>query len=69
MAHAIPIWLVDAFSDRNFGGNPAAVCELAQWLPDERLLAMAREHNQSETAFSCAMPPGSVCAGSPPAAR
>lgn len=51
MAHAIPIWLVDAFSDRNFGGNPAAVCELAQWLPDERLLAMAREHNQSETAF------------------
>lgn len=51
MTPSIPLWLVDAFSDRHFGGNPAAVCELARWLPDDLLLAMAREHSQSETAF------------------
>lgn len=47
----IPFYLVDAFSDRAFGGNPAAVCPLVDWLPDATLLSMAREHNQSETAF------------------
>ncbi|PMC11589.1 isomerase, partial [Klebsiella aerogenes] len=30
--------MVDAFSDRNFGGNAAAVCPLSEWLPDETLL-------------------------------
>ena len=34
-----------------FGGNPAAVCPLAGWLPDERLQAIAAENNLSETAF------------------
>lgn len=47
----LPVWQVDAFSDRNFGGNPAAVCALTDWLPDEALLKMAQQHNQSETAF------------------
>lgn len=47
----IPFYLIDAFSDRPFGGNPAAVCPLIDWLPDDMLLNMAREHNQSETAF------------------
>lgn len=47
----IPVWQVDAFSDRNFGGNPAAVCALEKWLPDPQLLQMAQQHNQSETAF------------------
>lgn len=47
----IPFYLVDAFTDRPFSGNPAAVCPLVDWLDDETLLNMAREHNQSETAF------------------
>lgn len=47
----IAFYLVDAFSDRPFGGNPAAVCPLEAWLPDDILLKMAQQHNQSETAF------------------
>ena len=47
----INFYLVDAFSDHNFGGNAAAVCPLTEWLPDETLLKMAQQHNQSETAF------------------
>lgn len=47
----IAFYLVDAFSDRAFSGNPAAVCPLESWLPDDILLKMAQQHNQSETAF------------------
>jgi PhzF family phenazine biosynthesis protein len=47
----IDFYLVDAFSDRVFGGNAAAVCPLEEWLADETLLKMAQQHNQSETAF------------------
>lgn len=47
----IDFYLVDAFSDKAFGGNTAAVCPLQEWLPDEVLLNMAKQHNQSETAF------------------
>ena len=47
----IQFYLVDAFSDKNFGGNAAAVCPLEEWLPDDTLLKMAQQHNQSETAF------------------
>ncbi|MCC3262715.1 PhzF family phenazine biosynthesis protein, partial [Paenibacillus polymyxa] len=47
----IDLYLVDAFSASSFGGNPAAVCPLDAWLPDETLLRMAQQHNQSETAF------------------
>lgn len=42
---------IDAFADRVFDGNPAAVCELAQWLPDATLQAIAAENNLSETAY------------------
>lgn len=49
----IDFYLVDAFSASSFGGNPAAVCPLDAWLPDETLLRMAQQHNQSETAFLC----------------
>ncbi|MBI3783029.1 MAG: PhzF family phenazine biosynthesis protein, partial [Deltaproteobacteria bacterium] len=42
---------VDAFTDRLFGGNPAAVCPLARWLDDATLQAIALENNLSETAF------------------
>lgn len=49
--HRIPIYQVDAFADAVFGGNPAAVCPLDEWLPDETLQAIAAENNLSETAF------------------
>lgn len=42
---------VDAFTSRVFGGNPAGVCPLDQWLPEATLQAIAAENNLSETAF------------------
>lgn len=47
----IDFYMVDAFADATFAGNAAAVCPLTEWLPDETLLKMAKQHNQSETAF------------------
>ena len=47
----IPLFYVDAFTSEVFKGNPAAVCLLESWLPDEILQAIAAEHNLSETAF------------------
>lgn len=46
-----PIFQVDAFASRLFGGNPAAVVILPQWLPDETLQAIAQENNLAETAY------------------
>jgi PhzF family phenazine biosynthesis protein len=43
---------VDAFADRPFTGNPAAVIPLDTWLPDETMQAIAMENNLSETAFT-----------------
>ena len=43
---------VDAFADRPFTGNPAAVMPLDAWLPDETMQAIAMENNLSETAFT-----------------
>lgn len=43
---------VDAFSDRPFAGNPAAVLVVEEWLPDETMLAIAQENNLAETAFA-----------------
>ncbi|HEY4785828.1 MAG TPA: PhzF family phenazine biosynthesis protein [Bacteroidales bacterium] len=47
----IPLFYVDAFTSEVFKGNPAAVCLLESWLPDEVLQSIATEHNLSETAF------------------
>src|SRR5262245_2800917 len=47
----IPIYKLDAFTGRVFHGNPAAVCPLAAWLPDETMQGIAAENNLSETAF------------------
>lgn len=47
----IPIFQVDAFAERPFSGNPAAVCPLDQWLDDGLMQAIAAENNLSETAF------------------
>ena len=48
---ALPYWHVDAFAERPFAGNQAAVLSLARWLPDDTLLAIAAENNFAETAF------------------
>ncbi|MEM7158863.1 MAG: PhzF family phenazine biosynthesis protein [Myxococcota bacterium] len=47
----LPLYQVDAFTQRSFAGNPAAVCLLSQWLDDAVLAAIAAENNLSETAF------------------
>jgi predicted PhzF superfamily epimerase YddE/YHI9 len=47
----LPIFQVDAFTSVVFAGNPAAVCPLEDWLPDETLQAIAAENNLAETAF------------------
>lgn len=47
----IEIFQVDAFTSQIFGGNPAAVCPLEQWVEDEVLQKIAAENNLSETAF------------------
>ncbi|HYK54450.1 MAG TPA: PhzF family phenazine biosynthesis protein [Candidatus Eremiobacteraceae bacterium] len=47
----IPIYQLDAFSSRTFGGNPAAVCPLSAWLDDSKMQAIAAENNLAETAF------------------
>ncbi|MDZ4680722.1 MAG: PhzF family phenazine biosynthesis protein [Saprospiraceae bacterium] len=47
----LTIYQVDAFTDRLFSGNPAAICQLQEWLPDALLLAIAHENNLSETAY------------------
>ncbi|MXX68718.1 MAG: PhzF family phenazine biosynthesis protein, partial [Gemmatimonadales bacterium] len=47
----IPLYQLDAFSDRPFEGNPAAVCPLEAWLDDDVMQKIAAENNLSETAF------------------
>lgn len=47
----LPFVQVDAFADRPFAGNPAAVIPLAAWLDDALLQAIGAENNLSETAF------------------
>jgi PhzF family phenazine biosynthesis protein len=48
---SLPLFLVDAFTDRPFAGNPAAVCLLPAWRDEGWLQNVAREMQQSETAF------------------
>lgn len=47
----LPYWHVDAFAERPFKGNQAAVMPLEQWLPDAVLQAIGEENNFAETAF------------------
>ncbi|MXP26531.1 PhzF family phenazine biosynthesis isomerase [Altererythrobacter indicus] len=49
--NAIPYWHVDAFADRAFGGNQAAVMILDHWPADSVLQAIGAENNFAETAF------------------
>ena len=45
-------YVIDAFTDRVFAGNPAAICVLERWLPDSLMQDIAKENNLSETAFT-----------------
>lgn len=47
----LPLYQVDAFTSKTFGGNPAAVVPLDEWLPDDLLQSIALENNLSETAY------------------
>lgn len=47
----LKIYQIDAFTDKVFGGNPAAVCPLEKWLPDDVLQKIAMENNLAETAY------------------
>jgi PhzF family phenazine biosynthesis protein len=47
----IPLYQVDAFASQLFRGNPAAVCPLEAWLPDQILQSIAAENNLAETAY------------------
>lgn len=52
------MWQVDAFTNKAFAGNPAAVVPLDAWLSDNTLLSIAAENNLSETAFLVREPEG-----------
>ena len=47
----LEIYQIDAFTSKVFGGNPACVVPLDEWLGDEVLIKIAKENNVSETAF------------------
>jgi len=52
------IYQIDAFAEKQFEGNPAAVVPLKEWLPDSVMLAIAEENNLAETAFFIATETG-----------
>lgn len=45
-------YVVDAFTDKVFGGNPAAICVIDHWLPEQLMMNITIENNLSETAFT-----------------
>ena len=47
----LTLYQIDAFANKPFEGNPAAICPLDTWLPDDMLQAIALENNLSETAY------------------
>jgi len=47
----LPLYWVDAFTDKVFSGNPAAVVPLTEWLPDALMQSIAYENGLAETAF------------------
>ncbi len=47
----LELYQIDAFTDKIFGGNPACVVQLSNWLADDLLLNIAKENAVAETAF------------------
>ncbi len=62
LGETITLYQVDAFTDKLFGGNPAAVIPLKKWLDDDIMQKIAMENNLSETAFFVASKSGSKLA-------
>lgn len=56
----LPFYQIDAFANRPFAGNPAAVMPLEDWLPAGTMQAIATENNLSETAFFVRTPGGAA---------
>lgn len=54
----LPLYQIDAFTNRLFAGNPAAICPLEAWLPDALLQTIAAENNLAETAYFVKEPTG-----------
>jgi PhzF family phenazine biosynthesis protein len=54
----LPMFIIDAFTERPLAGNPAAVCPLETWLPATTMQAIAAEMNLSETVFFAPAPRG-----------
>lgn len=52
----LSMYQVDAFTDRVFSGNPAAVCPLEQWLPDRVLQSIASENNLVRISSADSLP-------------
>lgn len=52
MSEALKQYVIDAFTDRVFSGNPAAICVTGEWLPEKTMMDITRENNLSETAFA-----------------
>ena len=57
-------YVVDAFTDTVFKGNPAAVCIMDSWIDDDLMLSITRENNLSETAFAVKENKNIDCVGS-----
>ena len=51
-------YIVDAFTNEPFSGNPAAVCVMENWPSEESMMKLAMENNLSETAFIVKEPEG-----------
>lgn len=47
----VKLYQVDAFTDKVFSGNPAAVCPLDRWLDDDIMQKITKENNLADTAF------------------
>jgi PhzF family phenazine biosynthesis protein len=47
----LELYQIDAFTDKTFGGNPACIVPLTDWLPDNILLKITKENAVAETAF------------------
>ena len=54
----LSLYQVDAFAEKSFEGNPAAVIPLESWLPDRTMQAIAEENNLAETVFFVPTRPG-----------
>jgi len=54
----LPLYQIDAFADKPFSGNPAAIVPLTKWLDERLMQAIAAENNLAETAFFLETGPG-----------